>query len=570
MSKFPLPDGAIHSHTAILGKTGSGKSSTSKLIVEHVVDEDYRVCILDTIKSDWWGLTSSASGKRFGLPFTILGGPRGHVPLHANSGKVIGELVASGKLPLSILDMANFRAGEHQRFFIDFAEALFRKMRGVLYLVIEEAHELAPKEKSGVGNENMATYWAKKLATAGRSKGLRIIFATQRVQALHNALLGSCETMIVHRMTAPADQEPVKKWLKGNVDDKATLASIDAGMSKLPTGSAWVCSGEAGFFEQVAFPLFRTFDNSAAPKKGSGAIEVTTAAVDHDALRDLIGDAVAEVEANDPVKLRARVAELEKQLKAKPAAELDPRMIQQLETAAEERGRSLGGLETRAKISKALHGYAEKLKGGSEYNGIEPSKMVPALQIFAGPERSFDAKAHAPARVKPAPEKTESRKAQSQDGELALQPAHLKVLEGLAMLSSIGMNIARKPVLGAATGYSHKGGGFARVLSHLSSAGMIEYLQGGIALTRQGAAAAPPAATGTMLERLAPLIQPAHRKVIDALFGAGGTLSKEDLAQRTEYSASGGGFARVLSHLSGLEVISYGNGGVTLADWVER
>jgi hypothetical protein len=66
--------------------------------VEHVVAQDFRVCVLDTTKSDWWGITSSASGKREGLPFKILGGPRGHVPLHSSAGTVIGQLVGSGKL----------------------------------------------------------------------------------------------------------------------------------------------------------------------------------------------------------------------------------------------------------------------------------------------------------------------------------------------------------------------------------------------------------------------------------------------------------------------------------------
>ena len=67
-----IPDAALTQHMAILGKTGSGKTSTEKLIVEHVVTQDFRVCVLDTTKSDWWGITSSASGKREGLPFKIL------------------------------------------------------------------------------------------------------------------------------------------------------------------------------------------------------------------------------------------------------------------------------------------------------------------------------------------------------------------------------------------------------------------------------------------------------------------------------------------------------------------
>ena len=113
MTRFPIPETALSNHIAILGKTGAGKTSTSKLVIEHVVAEGDRVCILDPIKSDWWGITSSSDGSAPGLPFTILGGPHGSVPLPATSGKALGQLVGSGKLPLSILDMADFeRAGD--------------------------------------------------------------------------------------------------------------------------------------------------------------------------------------------------------------------------------------------------------------------------------------------------------------------------------------------------------------------------------------------------------------------------------------------------------------------------
>jgi DNA helicase HerA-like ATPase len=214
--KHPIPPAILTQHLAVLGKTGSGKTSTAKLAIEQVVAEGARVCVLDPIKSDWWGLTSSANGKHAGLPFHILGGPRGHVPLHSSAGKAIGEIVASGALPLSIIDMADFEPGGQAKFFVDFAPTLIRKMRGVVYLVIEEAHLFAPKERSGVGAENLSIHWSKTLATAGRSKGIRLVVLSQRVQALHNAVLGSCDTLIAHRLTTPADQEPVVKWLKAN------------------------------------------------------------------------------------------------------------------------------------------------------------------------------------------------------------------------------------------------------------------------------------------------------------------------------------------------------------------
>jgi hypothetical protein len=307
-----LPLIALQQHLAILGKTGAGKSCTAKLAVEQIVRSGSRVCVLDPIKSDWWGMTLADDGVQRGLPFQILGGPRGHVALHAAAGKAVAEVVASGALPHSIIDMANFAAGGIAQFFTDFAPVLLQKMRGVLYLVIEEAHEFAPKERSGIGQESMAIHFAKRLAVAGRSKGIRLVILTQRTQSLHNALLGSCDSMIAHRLTAPADQDPVIKWLKANTN-KNNVEAVASTLSSLKTGEGWLCCGEAQIFERRKFPRIATFDNSATPVDGEYR-EVDVPPVDVDALKALIGSAVAEAEANDPKRLKEENAKLRAQV----------------------------------------------------------------------------------------------------------------------------------------------------------------------------------------------------------------------------------------------------------------
>jgi hypothetical protein len=377
--KSAIPSAILKQHTAILGKTGSGKTSTAKLMVEQVVEEGARVCILDPIKSDWWGLTSSSSGKKAGLPFRILGGPRGHVPLHSSAGKAIGELVAKGKLRLSILDMADFEPGGAQKFFVDFAQALFKHAKGVVYLVLEEAHEFAPKERAGFGSENMAIHWAKKLATGSRSKGIRLIVSSQRAQSLHNALLGSCDTLIMHRLTLPADQAPAKDWLKANVS-KEVFANVESSMSQLETGTAWICSGEAKIFEQVKFPRIRTYDNSATPD-GDSDHDVKTAPVDPDELKSIIGDAVKEAEANDPKALKAEIAKLKAaatkaSTKEKTVEKVvsDPRALE----AAFQSGVAAAFAAIEPSIKQSIEGLAERVrKSFTEIRLVFPKVPTP-------------------------------------------------------------------------------------------------------------------------------------------------------------------------------------------------
>lgn len=575
--KFPLPDAALTQHVAFLGKTGAGKTNTAKGAVEHIVRTmpGARVCILDPIKSDWWGLTSSADGKHPGLPFHILGGPRGHVPLHASAGKAIGELVGSGALPLSIVDMADFPPGGLSHFFNDFAPALMRSATGVVYLILEEAHEFAPKERAGVGAETMAIYHAKKLATAGRSKGIRLMVLTQRTQALHNALLGSCDTMVAHRLTAPADQGPVKDWLKAQFD-KATFEKVAGSLASLPTGSAWVCSGEAQLAQLVAFPRITTFDNSATPTIGGRAREVKTATVDQERLRAIIGTAVKEAEANDPATLKKRIRELEVELSKKAAAgpAVDPSALEAAQQAGYRDGYRTGRMHAFGRADGdlvAIDRALADLRMGwtAEKNGPLPegfgagSKEPPGRVSSARTETSPPQNAHSIGTS--SVRRTTSPPAGPNSSTLAegLTRPQQRILDALAWLESVRIDRADRTRVAMLADVSPKSSGFEKNVSTIKTAGLISYPGDGLLqLTDAGRAAANhpegrPTSEALQAQIAAKISGPQWKLLAELIKVYPAALTREVLAQAADVSPLSSGFEKNVSTLSGFGFVEY-------------
>jgi len=578
MTKPAIPPEVLAQHTAIIGKTGSGKTSTSKLAVEQVVGAGYPVCILDTIKSDWWGITSSSNGTEPGLPFKILGGPRGHVPLHASAGKAIGQLVGEGKLPLSIIDMADFEPGGVQKFFSDFAPALMRHAKGVLYLVIEEAHEVAPKERAGFGAENMAIHWAKKLATAGRSKGIRLIVATQRVQNLHNAVLGSCETLIAHRLSTPADKAPVIAWLKSNAD-KATAAKVESSMSSLPTGTGWLCSGEARIFQQIKFPKFATYDNAKTPTGDDVGRDVKMAPVDAAELRAIIGDAVAEAEANDPKALKAQVADLKRQLGATTTRS---------PTAADALSATLVAQEVRTAVSKALAEERPRIfeegrrVGDAEGEKRALSRVAAAVASVKPGDATLTALPPRPAvgtnvrDVRPVPKAPELRALvkphdRGETSNSDVTGPQRRVLNALAWWRALGHLQPSRPMVAAIAQLSPNASHFSNTVSSLRTAGLVIYppQPGLIEMTPEGIAV-----SGTVtFERPAfdivrERLTGPQMKIYDAL-SAGNEMNRADVAAAAGLSVNASHFSNTVSSLKTLGLVEYpSKGTLRLSDWI--
>lgn len=317
---FPIPAKALQAHIAILGKTGSGKTVAAKGMVEGLLDAGSRACAIDPT-GVWYGLRLTESGKRAAYPVVIFGGPHGDVALSANHGEAIAEIIGTSSTS-AVIDTSLMRVSERTRFFADFADALVRKNKGPLHLVIDEAHLFMPQGKVADPQSGLMLHAANNLVSLGRSRGLRITIISQRPAKVHKDSLTQIETLIAMRLIAPQDRNAVEAWIKDNADD-AKGAEIIGSLAMLKTGEAWLWAPELGVLDRIKFPKNRTFDSSRAPEGSDSGPSLTP--IDLASVNERLATIEAETKVNDPKTLKAEIARLKseaaKAAKAQPSAD---------------------------------------------------------------------------------------------------------------------------------------------------------------------------------------------------------------------------------------------------------
>lgn len=382
-----IPEKALNQHIAILGKTGAGKSYLARGVVEHLLNTNRRVCIIDP-KGDWFGLRLSASGKSAGFPVVIFGGAHGDLPINAQAGGQIAELVATGNRP-TILDMSELSIVERTRLFMEFAAGLFRHNKGPLWLVIDEVHNFAHQGKVHDVDAGKMLHWANRLASEGRGKGIQIIMASQRPQKVAKDTLTCAETLVAMRVVHNLDRAAIKEWLDG-AGDKEKSADVLNSLASMERGQAWVWSPEIGYFNQAKAPPIKTYD-SMSPAEDDAEPLKGWATVNLDEVRQKLAHVVKEAEANDPKLLKREIADLKRQLAAKPApaaAAADPKAIEKAVSAAvAARDREWqSGIREREKIIDSLKGRMGKAVQLLAVNGEAVPKHGPPAAVKS-PER---------------------------------------------------------------------------------------------------------------------------------------------------------------------------------------
>jgi uncharacterized protein len=448
---FRIPSGVLAQHVIALGKTRSGKSTAVRVLVEGLLDADKPVCIVDP-KGDWWGIKSSADGKKAGYPLVIFGGEHADVPINEHSGAAVAELIATGNRSC-LIDLGGWMVGERTRFFVAFASALFKLSRGARHLVIDEVHNFAPQGKILDPDAGKMLHWANRLASEGLGKGIVILAASQRPQKVHKDFLTSCETLIAKQVIHKLDRDAIKDWIDGCADPlkgKEVIASL----AQLKKPQAWIWSPEIEYGPMlIEFPLFNTFD-SFKPQPENAAALTGWASVDLEQVKTKLAKVVEETKANDPRELKKRIAELERQAKQQQPA---PAAIN---PAAAERAYKEGFAKGQQRIVDQLEVYY----GSLEYWAKDmPRPPVFKAEVWSTPMR--------PAHQAPAPRAPVPRPQVKPypDGEKTLTGAAMKILAVLSQFPE-GCLAGKLTLL---SGYRYTGT-FRNALSELRTNGCIQ------------------------------------------------------------------------------------------------
>lgn len=574
-----LPLDAVTQTFAIMAKRGVGKTHTASVMAEEMLKQGQPIVVYDPT-SAWWGLKSSADGKRPGFPVVIFGGEHADVPLEETAGEMIATVIVERRLP-AILDCGLMRKGARIRFMTAFCEALYHKNREALHFFIDEAQTVAPQNLKAMPEIARLVGALEDIILQGRRRGLGVTVISPRPAILNTSIRSACEVLIAMQIVGPHDRKAIQEWIDVHGDDAAAAKEMMSSLSSLKRGEAWIWSPAwLELFVRTRFRKRETFDSSATPEVGSRALAPSKMAdIDLAKLGAEIAATVERVKADDPKELRKQIAELQRQLKAQPAAapakaertevpvlkEIDRKWLHH---AFNEMRIKLA--ETRDSCRRAVKIYESWEKDFQLFerglSGIE--KSISSITTEGHRPTAIATGTSMPARRREATGPAHSSTTSGGGGNPAAPDAGITrpqqaILDALASFEAMGVARVRRVLAAFYSGASPRSSSYTNNLGALRSAGLITYPDSDhLALTTAGLHAAKPAQTYVTnaelhLAWLSKLPLP-QRRILDTLIESfPGDLSKESLAEKSGASPTSSSYTNNLGALRSLGAIDY-------------
>lgn len=582
--RFTLPIELVTETTAVLGRRGSGKTNTAVVCAEELLEAGQQVVILDPLDA-CWGLKSSKDGKSAGYNVAVFGDPAREytdLELAEGQGEGIADLIVAERVP-AVLSMRHLSKSGQRRFVAAFAERFFERKGAPgnetpVLVIIDEASTFVPQRFTGEAARMVGAIEA--LVRRGRKSGIGVMLVDQRPASVNKDVLTQLEVLVSHQVTSPQDRKALQEWVEAH-DTHDQAGPFFGSIASLQRGETWVWSpGWLDVFERVKVRERHSFDSSRTPKVGERAVVPTKlAAFDIERLRQRLPKVVEEAKANDPKELRKRIADLQRQLQAKPDTAPDPHAVDRAVRAAiVERDQfwrlQMTGLLNRvAALSKGLR---ETLRPILESGPQLLERLYDAARTEAASPPTPATAAHVPPRPDPRPRvasapATRHAASTGNAGDVSINASMRRMLAVLVQRQQMGQPTTDDRTLAAQCGIKKSGGTFGTYVSRLRTAGLIEGDRGAMRVTPAGKAAAgqvEPLPTGRALVEhyKRTKLNATQGQMLDAIVAAyPGSISRADIAEAVGVGASGGTFGTYLSRMRGLGLIE-GSGSIRATD----
>jgi hypothetical protein len=367
-----LPIEAVTEKLGFLGRTGAGKTYAAQRLAEEMHRANAQFVAIDPV-GKWWSLRLASDGVNPGLSIPVFGGLHGDVPLEPTGGKLIADVIVDRGVSV-VVDVSQFESDSQKaRFMTDFGNRFFFRKKSspsAVHLFIEESQEFIPQNPQR--DESLMLHAWTRIQKLGRNFGIGSSLISQRPQEVNKKVLNLTEVLFVFQLTGPQERKAVAWW----IEEKGIDEDIASELPKLRPGCPHIWSPAwLQVSKIIQISRKETYDASSTPKVGARAEVKSLAPIDLENLRKDMASTIERAKQEDPRELRKKIAELERQLRTVPVP------VQTIETKTKEvpilKDSQIGRLE---KIVENLRTVGDKLTAPIDELA---SKLVSSLSLMA-------------------------------------------------------------------------------------------------------------------------------------------------------------------------------------------
>ena len=563
-------DTILRSNLLVQANSGGGKSWLLRRMIEQSFGRVPQIII------DPEGEFSTLRQK-FDL---VLVGKGGDTPADIRSAQLLAHrLLELGTS--AVIDLFEMSKSNRLVWVAAFVQALVdapKKLWRDLLLYVDEAHELAPEAGLGAhesSSEKQCRHALIDFAAKGRKRGYGVVAATQRLGKLSKDFAAELKNVLIGQTFIDIDRERAAGSLGIS---KANKTQFFVDVKTLAPGS-FFSLGRALTLEPTLVTIGEVQTEHPEAGRRQSAPPPPTEKIRHllPQLADLPKE--AETKLQTEKELKARVAELERQLRStesrltgkeavladRPRIErsvIKPADLARVEKLVDRLYKRQGSLadmlmQERAKLQETEQKLVVAVGNLSlQVNQAKPvSPESPEITSFRKP--IFTAR---PAFVDPGrgPRQAVVRNEKRGNGSELSRCARAL----LAVLASRG--VATDSQISALSGYKKTSSGFANSLSELRTQGLIDGPKERRVITDTGremvGAVEPPPKGAALLNYWMPKLGRCEASLLQKIFEFG-TISREDLSNATGYSTTSSGFANGISALRVLDLVHGPQGG---------